>query len=80
MNRHTPRATGRFLTSSIVAALLAIAAAPPADAQVNWSPVADGYPRTAAEQNGFTAHTRHDEMWQYLEAASLLFYVDAPQE
>jgi len=35
---------------------------------VQWSPVASGYPRTAAELNGFTAHTRHLEMWDYLEA------------
>jgi hypothetical protein len=68
MNRYTPRGASRFVVPSLVAALLAIAAAPPADAQVNWSPVAEGYPRTAAELNGFTAHTRHDEMWQYLEA------------
>ena len=38
-----------------------------ATAQVNWGPVSDGYPRTAAEMNGFTAHTRHLEMWDYLE-------------
>jgi dipeptidyl-peptidase 4 len=37
-------------------------------AQVAWSPVEDGYPRTAAELNGFTAHTRHLEMWDYLES------------
>jgi hypothetical protein len=34
---------------------------------VRWEPVADGYPRTAAELNGFTAHTRHPEMWDYVE-------------
>jgi hypothetical protein len=38
------------------------------DAQeVTWEPVAEGFPRTAAELNGFTAHTRHLEMWAYLE-------------
>jgi dipeptidyl-peptidase-4 len=36
-------------------------------AQVPWDPVAAGFPRTAAELNGFTAHTRHLEMWDYLE-------------
>lgn len=35
--------------------------------QVRWEPVPQGYPRTAAELNGFTAHTRHLEMWDYLE-------------
>ena len=40
----------------------------PGQAQVRWEAVADGYPRTAAEANGFSAHTRHAEMWSYLEA------------
>tara|TARA_B100000686_G_scaffold31545_1_gene32675 strand:- start:30246 stop:31853 length:1608 start_codon:yes stop_codon:yes gene_type:complete len=35
--------------------------------QVQWGAVPDGYPTTAAEVNGFTAHTRHLEMWDYLE-------------
>jgi hypothetical protein len=47
--------------------LLCLAAAS-ARAQVPWTPVADGFPRTAAERNGFTAHTRHLEMWDYLRA------------
>ena len=37
-------------------------------AQVPWTPVDDGFPTTAAEQNGFRAHTRHLEMWDYLRA------------
>src|SRR6056297_1809543 len=41
-----------------------------ASAQVIWTPPADGYPQTAAELNGFSAHTRHLEMWDYLEALS----------
>jgi len=48
-----------------LAALLATTAS--ADAQEAWTPVAEGYPRTAAETNDFTAHTRHLEMWDYLE-------------
>lgn len=36
-------------------------------AQGAWEAVAPGFPRTAAEMNGFTAHTRHLEMWDYLE-------------
>ena len=41
-----------------------------AQSQVQWSPVAEGYPQTAAELNGFSAHTRHPEMWEYLRALS----------
>lgn len=44
--------------------------AAPASAQIPWEPVSDGYPRTAAEMNGFTANTRHLEMWDYLEELS----------
>jgi hypothetical protein len=40
----------------------------PLGAQIPWTPVAQGFPTTAAEQNGFRAHTRHDEMWVYLRA------------
>ncbi|MEX2467547.1 MAG: M14 family zinc carboxypeptidase [Gemmatimonadota bacterium] len=36
-------------------------------AQQEWTPPQAGYPQTAAELNGFTAHTRHLEMWDYLE-------------
>jgi hypothetical protein len=55
------------LTALAVASLLV--AAPSTSAQtVDWEPVAPGFPRTAAEVNGFTAHTRHLEMWSYLEA------------
>jgi len=39
----------------------------PSFAQQGWTPPAPGYPQTAAELNGFTAHTRHLEMWDYLE-------------
>jgi hypothetical protein len=47
--------------------MLALTTAPLA-AQIRWEPVAAGFPRTAAEENGFTAHTRHLEMWDYLGA------------
>jgi hypothetical protein len=40
----------------------------PLTAQTNWSPVPDGYPTTAAEDSDFSRHTRHEEMWEYLEA------------
>ena len=54
------------LTLPIATALL-LSVAPALDAQVQWGPVPQGHPRTAAEMNGFTAHTRHLEMWDYLE-------------
>lgn len=61
------RALARSLiTVPLTAAVLAV----PATAQVQWTPPADGFPRTAAEENGFTAHTRHLEMWDYLEELS----------
>lgn len=49
--------------------ILALALLGPAlvEGQVQWGPVPTGYPQTAAELNGFTAHTRHDEMWDFLE-------------
>jgi predicted deacylase len=41
---------------------------PPATlAQQAWIPPAEGFPRTAAEESGFQAYTRHLEMWEYLE-------------
>ncbi len=39
-----------------------------ASAQQAWTPVADGFPRTVAETVNFERHTRHLEMWEYLEA------------
>lgn len=52
------------LATLALAALLGIT---PVAAAQQWTPVAAGFPRTAAELNGFTAHTRHLEMWDYLE-------------
>jgi len=37
------------------------------NAQQAWAPVAEGFPRTAAEMANFERHTRHLEMWEYLE-------------
>lgn len=48
-------------------ALAVLSFATPSFAQHPWTPPAAGYPRTAAELNGFTAHTRHLEMWDFLE-------------
>ena len=67
MNRDTARGQRRRFAPSLAAAVLVLSLAAPARAQVDWSPVPDGYPRTAAELNGFRAHTRHAEMWEYLE-------------
>ncbi|MDH3207778.1 MAG: M14 family zinc carboxypeptidase [Gemmatimonadota bacterium] len=55
----------RFRTLLVAAAFVPLAAAP-IQAQVAWETVPVGFPRTAAEANGFTAHTRHLEMWDYL--------------
>jgi hypothetical protein len=52
---------------ALTAITLAGAFAPALSAQLRWSPVPAGFPRTAAEINGFTANTRHLEMWDYLE-------------
>ena len=60
------RSTSSGLLALTLATLLT-AAASPLSAQADWTPVADGYPRTAAEESGFQRHTRHDEMWDYLE-------------
>ncbi len=59
----------RLARPLLLVSLLAVVSLPaPARAQnVSWSPVVAGFPRTAAELNGFTAHTRYLEMWDYLE-------------
>jgi dipeptidyl-peptidase 4 len=53
---------------ALVAVLACLAPGAPSSAQLRWAPVTPGFPRTAAELNGFTAHTRHLEMWDYLRA------------
>lgn len=63
---HRPRSSHTLRALTIAFATLV--AATPARAQVPWTPVAEGFPRTAAELNGFTAHTRHLEMWDYLRS------------
>ena len=61
------RSCSRLLRLIPLATAIVLLGAPAVEAQVQWSPVPQGYPRTAAEMNGFTAHTRHLEMWDYLE-------------
>jgi len=59
----------RVLSTLVLSTLAALTfPAGPLRAQIPWLPVADGFPTTAAEQNGFRAHTRHLEMWDYLRA------------
>ena len=66
--RHARPTHGRIL-SAVAALLLALTALPSAaEAQVQWSAVAEGYPTTAAEDVGFDRHTNHEEMWAYLRA------------
>ncbi len=62
--RTAPRRALALLAPLALALLLAL----PAAAQTQWSPVPDGFPRTAAEESGFERHTNHQEMWDYLRA------------
>jgi len=62
---------GSWRARSVAALLVLVvcaAYAAPSSAQMRWAPVASGFPRTAAELNGFAAHTRHQEMWDYLHS------------
>ena len=63
---HQARNTARLAVLTLATLLVAA----PLSSQVGWTPVRDGFPRTAAELNGFTAHTRHLEMWDYLRGLS----------
>jgi len=64
--RSLPNCYHRLTLLGAVASLLFLSS--PLEAQViSWDPAPEGYPRTAAELNGFSAHTRHLEMWDYLE-------------
>ena len=66
-NWATNRGALPFVRSVLGAGLLGALLTVGADAQVDWSPVTDGFPRTAAELKDFATHTRHAEMWEYLE-------------
>ena len=61
-----PARSSRKLARLLTATLLLGFAERPLQAQIPWTPVASGFPRTAAEENGFAAHTRHLEMWEFL--------------
>ena len=63
-----PRSAPPSRPAPVVVALAALVLSAPLAAQIPWTPVADGFPRTAAERNAFQAHTRHLEMWDYLRA------------
>ncbi|MGD8727401.1 MAG: M14 family zinc carboxypeptidase [Gemmatimonadales bacterium] len=60
----------RWASAALVSGLLVIAPGTPLHAQEAWSPVADGFPRTAWELSGYETYTRHLEMWDYLETLS----------
>ena len=64
IHRRRRSATGRLVLLAALAGLVPGASV----AQVPWTPATPGFPRTAAELNRFTAHTRHLEMWDYLRA------------
>jgi hypothetical protein len=51
-------------------AFLLVAAPGILSAQEAWTPVADGFPETAFEASGYQTNTRHQEMWDFLEALS----------
>ena len=54
---------------ALAAVLLgAVSLVAPVAAQQQWTPVQEGFPRTAAELSGFTEYTRHGEMWEYIQA------------
>ena len=58
----------RLIRVVSAAALAVVWLSSAAGAQQSWTPVAEGFPRTAAEMVNFERHTRHLEMWEYLEA------------
>ena len=58
---------GSAARTAVLSLLAVLIHTSPASAQDGWLLVPPGYPQTAAELNGFTAHTRHLEMWDYLE-------------
>ena len=61
-----PRSVSMRTLPLLASLVLTLTSAGAACAQVRWEAVRPGFPRTAAELNGFTAHTRHEEMWDYL--------------
>lgn len=60
---HRVRASVGALCAALV---LGAVGASAARAQIPWTPVASGFPRTAAERSRFESYTRHLEMWEYL--------------
>lgn len=54
--------------AALVFALILVGVVPRSGvAQIPWEDPVAGFPQTAAELNGFTAHTRHLEMMEFLE-------------
>lgn len=65
-SRRAPALAAILLTATLASAC--VPGAVPVTAQGAWAPVPQGYPQTASEVSGFDRHTRHLEMWAYLEA------------
>jgi predicted deacylase len=63
-----PTLPGSPLRSLLLGLALALIVPAVAAGQDGWTPPAEGFPRTAAEESGFQDYTRHLEMWDYLEA------------
>ncbi len=59
-----------FLRASLACALCLVFPRTSLLAQEAWTPVADGFPKTAFELSGHQTNTNHLEMWEYMEALS----------
>ncbi len=61
---------GRFFSIGSACVLSMVVFHGSLGAQVAWTPAAEGFPQTTAEETGFQTTTSHLEMWAYLEALS----------
>ena len=68
MRMPSAHSVSRGFGSALLTSLLLMAALSSAEAQQAWTPVAEGFPQTAAELSGWTANTSHLEMWDFLHA------------
>ncbi len=70
MRLHSNHLPGGAVRAGFAGALFFVFSLTPLRGQEAWTPVAEGFPQTAAELSGFTTNTGHLEMWDYLEALS----------
>ncbi|MBT8397367.1 MAG: hypothetical protein KJN92_10390 [Gemmatimonadetes bacterium] len=63
-------AFSRFFATGLVCALVLGGLQGSLEAQEAWTPRADGFPQTTAEEAGFQVTTNHLDMWAYLESLS----------